>query len=220
MKRMKRQILAMLLAALTVAGLFGSMTAEAAVPKLYTTEMTCYVMNPLMSYVEDIEGVKSTSQITNLKSSNPSVATVSKEKMSGSENASIVVLAKKAGKTVVSFTVKYGTGLKKSKKLKLNVTVKKYTNPCKSFKIGTKEYASYFKSTTFGFAKGSGKTLKVSVKARSGWKLDHLYVRSSRGETKDIKNNSKLNTKTYPSVYAQFVNKKTGDYLSTGMIFE
>lgn len=216
-KKIKKQVIAFLLTAIMLVGTFGSATAEAAVPKLQTTEDVCYVEKPLMSYCYGVENINSPKQITNLKSSDPSVATVSTDSGIGNTKVSILALAKKPGKAVISFTAKYGVGLKKTKKLKMTLTVKKYENPCQSFKIGTKNYASEFKDSTFGMMKNPGKKLKVSVKARSGWKLDHIYVMSRQGQSKNIKNNTTLNLKKFPSVYATFRNKKTGDYVSVGL---
>lgn len=159
-------------------GTFGSVTAEAAAaPKLQMTEAVCYVMKPLMSYGYGVENINSTKQITNLKSSNPSVATASADSGVVSTKVSILALAKKPGKAVITFTAKYGAGLKKSEKLKMTVTVKKHENPCQSFKIGTKNYASEFKDTTFGMTKNPGKKLKVSVKPRSGDGSLIIYMR-------------------------------------------
>ncbi|MDO4400692.1 MAG: hypothetical protein Q4D27_07080 [Coriobacteriia bacterium] len=102
--------------------------------------------------------------ITKVKSSNKKVVAVSQ---SGEFKAMFQMQLKKAGKAKVTF--KY-----KGKSYTMNVVVAKYTNPVKTYKIGSTNYASKFKKTPFYFAGGKVLKGKVTVKAATGWKFKHF----------------------------------------------
>lgn len=67
------------------------------------------------------------------------------------------------------------------------LVVRKYANPVKTFKIGTKNYATKFKkySSAQITAKLAGKKVKVTPAA--GWKLKYILVANDKGE-KHVKN--------------------------------
>lgn len=151
-------------------------------------------------------------KISNVKSSNKKVATVSVTKVKPSKAGGysmpgyymLNVKLKKAGTTKISFTY---NGKKYSSTLK----VSKYSNPIKSIKIGSKEYKSAFVAkklvrgmeeydVTLNTKKLSG---KLAVKAASGWKIHKIYKYFG---SKKLKNGSKVED----SVYVEMKNKKTG----------
>ena len=112
--------------------------------------------------------------ITKVKSSNKKVVAVTQ---SGEFKAMFQMQFKKAGKAKVTF--KY-----KGKSYTMNVVVAKYTNPVKTYKIGSKNYASKFKKSPFYFAGGKVLKGKVTVKAATGWKFKHFeYYKNGKLKT-------------------------------------
>ena len=139
-----------------------------------------------------LSGVSKTSAITKLKSSKKSVAAVSKFEYQGT--AYVAVAPKKAGTTIVTFNLKYGG---KTIKAKTTVVVKKHVNPFKTFKIGSKNYASKFNKTGHvSLARGLKGKLKIKLKA--GYMISGMSVYSWRDGSgfKEVKNNK---TVTVPS---------------------
>ncbi len=105
---------------------------------------------------------------TKLKSSNPSIARLTQQKLKGSSAYYLYLNVKKTGKTTVSFRYK-------SKTYKVKVTAIKYENPVSSVQIGnTKLSASKFKTRSVYTAKYSrfaNKKVKVTIKTAKGWEL-------------------------------------------------
>lgn len=97
---------------------------------------------------------------------------------------------KKAGTTTVSFKMKVN-GTWKSYSVK--VTVRKYENPFSSIKIGSKNYTSKFKNSRVLISKSNLKG-KLSIKLKSGWKLEVIYKYTPNGATK-LKNNQSVTLK-------------------------
>ncbi len=107
------------------------------------------------------------SSIKALKSSNPSVARPYLDK-----NGEIrVYFFKKAGKASISFKIGKQT-------LKSNITIKEYSNPLKTFKIGKKDFTSKFKaSTEYNYFHVSNlNNQNVMIKAAKGWKISSLDI--------------------------------------------
>lgn len=111
-----------------------------------------------------IGGCTKKSQIKKLKSSNPSVAKVSAEH--GFINVSY---GKKAGKAKITCTVK-------GKKLSTYFTVKKYSNPLSTFKIGSKSFLSKYKKDNNYQYTLSFKSKTLKLKAKKGWKIRTVYI--------------------------------------------
>lgn len=59
-------------------------------------------------------------------------------------------------------------------------TVKKYANPCKSFKIGSTDYAKKFNSKTTLYSFRNIKKQKLTIKANSGWIITKIETCSNR----------------------------------------
>lgn len=96
----------------------------------------------------------------------------------------------------------------------MKVTVQKWVNPCKSLKLGNKDYASKYKNDQYYWFSKPSKTKKVklSVKANKGWTLKSItYNDGSSYAYKKIKNNStiKLSSSKNSSFSILFCNKKT-----------
>ena len=121
----------------------------------------------------------------------------------------VVYYGDKAQKTTITCTVK-------GVKLKTTLTVKKYTNPAKSFKVAKTNLTSQFKTTNV--ARKAGKTYKnqtLSVQLKSGWKIGYVTVRNN-GKSKQYNNvnSSKFSKKitlkgTDSYVIVQCTNAKT-----------
>lgn len=122
----------------------------------------------------------------------------------------VQVTLKKAGKANLTF--KYN-----GKNYKINFVIVKYTNPVKTFKVGSVNYASKFKKVPYCFA---GKALagkNLTVKASSAWK----FVRFEYENTKTWKIKKVKSLKKFPDVgYVTVVlkHKKTGALQSISLM--
>lgn len=104
----------------------------------------------------------------------------------------------------------------------LKYTVKKYTNPCKSFKIGSTEYAKTFNSKTSTYSFRNVKNQKLQIQANSGWVITEIVTSSSRYNGKSdmkfykpnkssfTKNNLTLFNNGYSYLYVTFKNTSNG----------
>lgn len=108
------------------------------------------------------------SSIKSLKSSNPSVA----KPYIDTTGEIRVYFFKKPGKATISFKIGGQT-------LKTTLTVKKYSNPVSTFKIGKKDFTSRFNSTTECnyFHTAAMNNQKVTIKAAKGWKITSIYIK-------------------------------------------
>lgn len=157
--------------------------------------------------------------ITQLKSSKSSVASVFKKKEYGDNQ--IYLMLKKTGKTEISF--KY-----KSKTYKTKITVNKYKNPIASVKVGsTILSASKFKTRsvqTLQYSKYANKKVKVAFNLAKGWEFKEIedpdkilsgFYYFQKGWMKGssfLKNNTAIKIKGGKGfiIAADVVNKKTG----------
>lgn len=206
MKKGKRkQILALLTAVAVCFSIFAvpMSDVQAASPKFKKKiEYTLYKRNVLSCKYCYIENPTKKGKITNLKCSNKKVIEV--KKMSGNNHA-IAITPKKAGKATISF--KYA-----GKKYTSTVVIKKWENPCKTFKLGKKDYASYFeKSGTYQLHKQKkNQKVTVNIVAKKGWKLKKITNTGTK-----VKNKSKVSLEkwgiygTGSNVEAEFYNTKT-----------
>lgn len=139
---------------------------------------------------------------TGLKNSNPDVIEVLNKGSYG-----LTVNVKKAGTSTISF--KYA-----GKKLSTTIVAYKWKNPCKSFKIGNKNFTSKFnKSRIYNWNKQKTQwKAKISLQANKGWKLKKIQYKYD-GRTIMVKNNSIVAFRgdyTGSSLSALFVQDKTG----------
>ncbi|MCD7743946.1 MAG: hypothetical protein LUI13_01420 [Lachnospiraceae bacterium] len=157
-------------------------------------------------------------KITNLKSSDESIVKPSKSVTTGggSTITQLYLIAKKAGEANVSFKYKGTT-------YTTTVTVKKYTNPISSFKIGSVSVsASKFKtraSVTLKYSKFSGKKSKIKVVLKDGWTIgeepyeNYLYYgRAGWLKFEFLKNGKKVTIKGGPgfAIEIPVINDTTG----------
>lgn len=196
-----------------------TVTAKAASSKdVYINPYSDRVVNyvPKSNYVSysaviSIVGCSKKSEIKNLKSSNKDI------KVRAEEGYIVAEYGNKAGKATITCTVK-------NVKLKTTLTVLKYTNPLKEFKLGKNNYTSkYNNSYVFNINKAV-KNQNLSIKAKSGWKIVSVYVSEGNGKgVSSYKELSKFSTKIslkekYSSyVYVKLYNKKSDLYVSLNL---
>ena len=204
---LKKTVAAILAAVIlvTAAGGTSTMTAQAAAPKIEKNlQFRLYKNYKWMpaTLILNASGGK----ITKIKYSNPSVLEVSLI-----NKKYLAFKLKSAGSTKVSF-------MYKGKRLTTKVTVKKWVNPCKEFKIGNKDYAKVFNKSERYYLNRQNKTInaKVKITPKKGWKLVKIVAQSA-DEIKEhkVKNNSKVRFSTHLTgtvIFANFKNLKTGEY--------
>lgn len=144
------------------------------------------------------------------KSSNPKVATIEQHTYSDYGYANAYFFVKGTGTTTIKTTIKYkGKTWTYSTKL----TVKKWVNPFKSIKIGSKTYTDKFKTTDLTYT-GNVKG-KLVITPADGWTISSIkYTDPGNGNLeKIVNNNSIINMKTdTTAAYLKVTmrNKKTG----------
>lgn len=100
------------------------------------------------------------------------------------------------GQTVINFTGKSG------KVYTMNLTVVKYSNPVKKFKIGSKNLASKFKKSNTGwYSIKKTQKQKISIKPQKGWEIVDIDYSdyNLKKPVKKIKNNKRITLKYYKS---------------------
>ena len=134
-------------------------------------------------------------KITNVSSSNPSVATAKASHFKSYYNLQVQINS--VGTTTISYKIN-------GKKHSVNYIVKEYANPFVSLKIGGKDYTSAFNpgSVEYYSASAAVKSFsgKLSVKLAKGWKLVKAWW--VPGNTlKFIKNGSKVSKAKFIGFY-------------------
>ena len=143
-------------------------------------------------------------KISNIKNSNPNVVKVELDEQFGAIRVNVL----KEGTSKVSFRYARKTFTQK-------ITVVKYEDPCKSFKIGSTNYTKYFKKSRHFNHNNRKKDITATIKIvpKKGWKLTKIEVQNMYDGTKRVKNNSKVTLSikgTGTGLYAYFKNTKTG----------
>ena len=122
-----------------------------------------------------------------------------------------------AAKGTVVLTAKGKSG----KQYITNLTINKYVNPVKKFKIGSKNLASQFKKSGDGYAKiKKTQKQKISIKTKKGWKVSSITYDDSRlKKPKKVKNNKSITIKKPNSsdkngsqLFVQLKNQNTGAF--------
>ncbi|RHQ91038.1 hypothetical protein DWX83_09475 [Ruminococcus sp. AF21-42] len=160
--------------------------------------------------------VKLKGNSTNLKavSSDHSIVSVEKVETGDSYSCNIYIKMKKPGKTVLKVQV---TENGKTKTVDTSeITVRKYSNPVKSLKVGNREYASKLnKLPSANLYNVKTGTYKISCTAAKGWKVKEITyaVRKNTSdygsiEYRKLKNNGtvKLNKKDMKDFYVELYN--------------
>ena len=99
--------------------------------------------------------------------------------------------------------------------LKATLSVKKYTNPCSSFKLWKTNLTSKFSKTDAFMTNKNDKNEKLTIKMNKGWKITKVYVQKKSGsyttermnKTSYSKKISLTNNSGY--VYVYCYNEKT-----------
>lgn len=154
------------------------------------------------STVISIVGCSKASEIKNLKSSSKAIKVTAKNGYIRAEYGN------KAAKATITCTVK-------GVKLKTTLTVKKYTNPCSTLKIGKTNFASKFKKTDLYRQSKAFKNQTLNIKAKSGWKITGVSVQNNNDYKSYTVNSSKFSKKItlnkgYGTLRIYFKNTKSG----------
>lgn len=168
----------------------GAHTAWASPAQL--DSLSGYVAVSTLGKKEPVHAYYTKYKVSNVKSSNTSVVTAK----AAANGKYLQVKLHKVGVSNVSMKIN-------GKKKTLRFVVRKYVNPCSSFKIGAKNYKTMFNSSREIDTRGSHSSGALSIKPAKGWKLSWI----SRDGVK-VRNGSKANS--YASVYACFKNTRTG----------
>ena len=169
---------------LLLTGMISAAVASAEEPYI-PSQKVIYMDGVVSSSNIQLFGVSGTSAVTKLKSSNKSVAKVSK--FTYDDDVYVSIKPIKPGTAKVTFNVKHEG---KTIKAKVNVIVRKYVNPLKSFKIGSTNYTSKFKKTGHISVKKALKG-KLKIKLKAGYVISEInvYSWSGGGNMKSVKNN-------------------------------
>ncbi len=149
----------------------------------------------------DIVNCDKASQIKKLKSSNKNM------KVEAKDGYIKVYFGYKEGKTTITCTVN-------KVKLKTTLTVKKYSNPLKTFKIGKTNYTSKYKNIDDYRDNKSYKKQKMVIETNKNWVIRSVYVHSGSSTQAYRPNGTKLSKKVtlkknYDDVYIYLYNSKT-----------
>ena len=142
--------------------------------------------------------------------SDKSVMTVKKGEFYGQLGANCTL--KKTGKVTVRLWLKNKKSGKVTK-YSAKVQVAKYSNPVKTLKIGSKNYAKYFKDNDYGYWAKKSISGKLLITPSKGWELiDIIKVNQKNGRIsypKYVKNKKFTISNNYSCEFG-FRNKKTG----------
>ena len=120
----------------------------------------------------------------------------------------------KTGKATLTVTVKNGS---ETEVYKIKLTIVKYKNPVKGFKVGGKEYKNKFNKRTFYVAKVPKKdrVVKFRVKTKKGYKArtaTYFYETEDGMKAVQVKNGQKFLLRAAKgSFQINLVNKKNGN---------
>ena len=214
MKKLSKKVIAFALAVvmtLTAGAVApqGNVEVQAASGRVYVNPYSATVVTykpgsalSRFSSVISIMGCSKAKEIKNLKSSNKYI------KVAPRDGYIRVEFGKKAAKSTITCTVK-------GVKLKTTFTVKKYTNPCKTFKIGKTSLLSKFNKNDVLRTNKAFKKQKLDIKLKSGWKISSVHVTSGTGSYKNYRvNKSSFSKKitvsnNYGYIYVYCYNEKT-----------
>ena len=209
MKKILAKILSVTLVLVMVMCLVPPVEAAASTKKPYyptTLHYRYYPKNKAASKQSwSFGSYKTNYKITNLKSSNKKVATVSKTYKDNFTKLNLTM--KKAGTTTISFNVKIGS---KTHKYKTKLTVTKYTPPLKSLKIGSTNLTSKTnKIDTINL--GGKKTYKgkLNISLKKGWEIYSINFFNTKGTMSKKKNKGSVTLKKGCDLFINCRNPKT-----------
>lgn len=169
-------------------------------------EAECYIdyLPEQETYFKDSEkityysGLGSGFQVTKVTNSKKSIATVKTQTRDG--QIELATTPKKVGTTKITLTYVVN-GEKKTKSYR--IVVKKYVRPCRTFKIGSTNFAPQLKKHMHLWQQKSVSG-KLSIKTAKGWKLTRVTLVNKRGKMRTIKNGSKVSLKKGMQIMAYF----------------
>ena len=181
-------------------------------------KMTVYLTTPAMSRNWMLSGVKSKKDVTKLKSSNKTVAVLDTFEFNGTVYAGVT--AKKAGKTTVSFTAKVNG---KKKNYKCLITVKKYSLPFSTLKVGKTDAVKLLKNSYRASIplKKALKNQKFTYKLKKGWTIRWMqYYNTGDGSGSiALKNGKQITVKSGKQIQINLV-YKDGSEMDVLLYFE
>lgn len=191
MKKLSKKVIAFALAVvmtLTAGAVApqGNVEVQAASGRVYVNPYSATVVtykpgkdvNTFTSTIS-IMGCDKAKEIKKLKSSNKNI------RVAARDGYIRVEFGKKAAKSTITCTVK-------GVKLKTTFTVKKYTNPCKTFKIGKTNLLSKFNKNDVLRTNKAFKKQKLDIKLKSGWKISSVHVTSGTGSYNNYRVNKSV----------------------------
>lgn len=199
-KRNELPVFLIITAILTVT-LFSSVKIQAAQEPSFEKEISLlYYKNHFSPGILYIQNCTPNGEILNLYNSAPDVVDVGATRYEGKRG--ITFAPKKIGKAKITF-------LYEGKNFTSTVTVRKWTNPCKTFKIGNLNLMSYFKASGWYYDRNMKRNIrgKIMIQPKSGWKLMKI---ENNGKT--VKNKSMISlkaTKKEAYLKVSLKNKKT-----------
>lgn len=117
---------------------------------------------------------------------------------------------RKTGTAKLTITVKLKNG--KMKKYVAKVKVVKYSNPVKQFKLGSRNLASKFGKNANLFISAKKDREKISVQAKSGWKvkkISYTYYKGGKWRTRTIHNKDYIRYEKNGTITVSMYKKKT-----------
>ena len=212
MKKVLKQILTLSLIFIMV---LSAVPVQAGIPEYFTTKKTVTLYtgktiknSAINSFFKTVYlgGFDQTSQSVNsVNISNPSIADVT------TSYGDINVTPKKTGRAII--TAKRG-----NKTRKCNLTVRKYTNPVVSVKIGNSTISGrHFNTEAYrviSYPKFANKKAKITFNLKDGWyvkKKGMCYIEKTWYMSEDVDNGSivPIHGKDF-RIFADVVNEKTG----------
>ena len=145
-------------------------------------------------------------KILKLKSSKPDVLSVKRSKFLDEYN--IMVNAKKAGTSTISFEVKRKNG--KVYRFKSKVKVYNYESPFSKCTFGKTDYKKLFaEKSQVAILSGTAKKGNINVGAKKGYRLTGLYYcEYGTGKEKKIKSGSKITLNSQHYLRVEYKNLK------------
>lgn len=227
MKKITKRILALVVAMTMLLAAVPVYAAPIYADMEKTKTITFYPSSADNKSMETLYGENSigyvggTSSIS-LKSSNTSIATVTKRKVDDKMYI-VYVVAKKTGTVTVTMTVN-------KKKYTSKVTIKKYENPISSIKVGKTTFSGskFNKNIKYNvkYSQFQNKNANVTVKLKSGWKVFNdgnlEYIRKGWNKSEFFKNGGRISIKGGSGFKVIFsaVNTKTNQVMHFCLYFK
>ena len=144
-------------------------------------------------------------KVTGIKSTNKKVATMTKTYKNNFTYLNLEL--KKEGSTTITFNVNIAG---RTEKYTTRVTVKKYSPPLKTLKIGKTNFSSKIKNVEHYNIGGKTIKGKLNIKLNKNWEIISVNFTNAQGKMKGIKSNANITMKEKCYLFVNCRNKKTG----------